>query len=297
MIDPVRLSLLMDVDRMGTLTAVANARFMSVSGVSQQLAALEKEARVRLLERHGRRVRLTEEGNLLVRHGHGILASIEAAETDLHASRREVAGTVELGAFNSAARVLLPLARRRLAARFAELRVRIHECESHHSLHRLERGSLDVAVVDAFAGQPLPSTGLYQELLMQDRLLVVLPPGHPLAAADSLEVGQLSGQDWLLEEEQTYLGAFVQRACAAAGIQPAVAARFHSADVGLALAAAGAGITILPELAVAATREVAAVPLVPQPQRQILAVARQTNKDHPAVQAVIAALRQNLPAS
>ncbi|HET7415688.1 MAG TPA: LysR family transcriptional regulator [Arthrobacter sp.] len=297
MIDPGRLSLLMDLDQMGTLTAVAEARFMSVSGVSQQLAALEKETKVRLLERHGRRVRLTEEGALLVRHGQGILASIEAAETDLRASRTEVAGTVELGAFNSAARGLLPRACRSLAARFPELRVIIHECESHQSLQRLERGSLDVAVVDSFAGQPLPKSNLHQESLMEDRLLVVLPPNHSLVGSPSLEMGELSGQDWLLEEDRTYLGGFVQRACAAAGFQPAVTARFQSADVGLALVAAGFGITILPELAVAGAPEVAAVPLAPQPQRQIVAVARHTNKSHPAVQAVITELRRNLPVS
>ncbi|GAB3520442.1 LysR family transcriptional regulator [Arthrobacter monumenti] len=292
MIDPERLSLLLEFDRLGTLTRVAEARFLSTSGVSQQLAVLEREAGVRLLERHGRRVRLTEEGALLVRHGHGILASIEAAETDLQASRTKVAGTIRIGAFSSGARALLPRTCNALDERFPDLNITVSESESHESLRRLAVGDIDVAVVDSFAEEPLIDESLVGELLMKDRLLAVLPPGHPRAKARSIRIEELAEDPWLLEESKTYLGAFVQRACVEAGFRPSVVARFHNADVGLAFVAAGRGVTVLPELAVTAVGpDIVTVPLAPATRRRIIAVVRRTNQRRPGVQAVVAGLK------
>lgn len=294
MIDPERLSLLLEFDRLGTLTRVAEARFLSTSGVSQQLAVLEREAGVRLLERHGRRVRLTEEGALLVRHGHGILAAIEAAETDLQARRTKVGGTIRVGAFSSGARALLPRTCVALEGRYPDLNVTVDECESHESLRRLAVGDIDVAVVDSFAEEPLIDENLIGGLLMKDRLLAVLPPDHPRAQARSIRMEELADDSWLLEESKTYLGAFVQRACAEAGFRPSVVARFQNADVALAFVAAGRGVTVLPELAVTAVEpHIATVPLAPSTRRRIIAVVRRTNQRRPGVQAVVTALKES----
>lgn len=293
MIDPRRLSLLKELERLGTLTRVAESRFLSTSGVSQQLAVLEQEAGVPLLERHGRRIRLTEEGALLVRHGRSILASIEAAETDLQSSKTVVAGNVRIGAFSSTARALLPAAVSSLARNYPALDVSVEESGSHDNLQRLELGDLDIAVVESFATEPVVGETLAAELLVTDPLLAVLPPDHPLAKQRSIRIEQLAGERWLMEAANTYLGGFVQRACAEAGFRPAVAGRFQHADVALAFVAAGLGVTVLPELVAARSAASSAqVPLAPPVERRILAVVRQSNQARPSVRATIAALHE-----
>ena len=87
MLDPRRLRLLIALESLGTVRAVASAASMSPSAVSQQLAVLERESGVALLERHGRAVALTDAGRTLAVHARAILERIGAAEEDLRALR------------------------------------------------------------------------------------------------------------------------------------------------------------------------------------------------------------------
>ena len=110
MLDVRRLHLLRDLARLGTIAAVADAHAYTPSAVSQQLAALQRQAGVPLLVRTGRRVALTPAGTALVRHAETVLAELEAATATLSAARTGLSGTVRIGAFPSAVRTLLPAA-------------------------------------------------------------------------------------------------------------------------------------------------------------------------------------------
>src|SRR6476469_9194381 len=101
-LNPWRLRLLGLLDSLGTVRAVAQSLHLSPSTVSQQLAVLETETRSRLLERTGRRVRLSRAGVLLARRGREILDRMEEAEAELRALNDEPIGTVRLGVFQSA---------------------------------------------------------------------------------------------------------------------------------------------------------------------------------------------------
>lgn len=96
MIDLARLNLLRELAHRGTMSAVATALGMTSSAVSQQLATLERETRVALLERVGRRVRLTAEGARLVSHAEAILQAIEVAQLDLRAASETPEGELEI---------------------------------------------------------------------------------------------------------------------------------------------------------------------------------------------------------
>jgi DNA-binding transcriptional ArsR family regulator len=115
MLDLRRLRLLRELARRGTITAVAEALSYSPSAVSQQLAALEKEAGVRLLEPVGRRVRLTPQGDLLVAHTQVLLEEMERAEAALAQSLNETVGTLRVAAFQTAVLALVPHALSQLA--------------------------------------------------------------------------------------------------------------------------------------------------------------------------------------
>src|SRR5215207_8664551 len=110
MLDVRRLRLLCDLSRLGTIAAVAKSHTYTPSAVSQQLAALEREAGVPLLERTGRRVVLTPAGVVLVRHAQTVLAALEGASAALATTHRELSGPLRIGAFPTAVRTLLPAA-------------------------------------------------------------------------------------------------------------------------------------------------------------------------------------------
>src|SRR4051794_11684373 len=104
MIDLRRLRLLRELRERGTIAAVADALNYTPSAVSQQLAALERETGVLLLERVGRGVRLTDAAHRLAEHTDIVLARLELAESELAVESGVVAGRVRITAFQTAAR-------------------------------------------------------------------------------------------------------------------------------------------------------------------------------------------------
>src|SRR5687767_4938786 len=109
MLELRRLRLLTELDQRGTIAAVADALQFTPSAVSQQLALLEREAGVRLLERAGRGVRLTDPALVLVGHADALLERAALAEADLAAAAGTVAGRGRIAAFQSVAiRLAMP---------------------------------------------------------------------------------------------------------------------------------------------------------------------------------------------
>ena len=111
MLNPWRLRLLSRLDTLGTVRAVAQDANLSASSVSQQLAVLEAETRTQLLERTGRRVRLTPAGLMLARRARAILDHMDTVEAELRSLSDEPVGLVRLGAFQSAIHTLAVPAR------------------------------------------------------------------------------------------------------------------------------------------------------------------------------------------
>src|SRR5918999_4540397 len=130
MLDLRRLRLLREVEARGTIHGAARALDYTPSAVSQQLAVLEREAGVKLLERSGRNVRLTDAGRALVRHAARLLDGVEAAEAELAAlAAGRPAGVVRVAAFQSAFLRIVAPAIRRLAATHPDIRVEATEAE------------------------------------------------------------------------------------------------------------------------------------------------------------------------
>src|ERR1700733_9218316 len=144
-VDPRRLKLLLELSRLGSMREVAQALQITTSTVSQQIAALAREAGTPLVEPEGRRVRLTPAGRRLAAHAVTILAAIEAAQIDLDPSGTP-AGTLRVAAFATAVRErLLPLVAV-LAARHPQVRLHIHEHEPSEALGLLADDDVDLAL-------------------------------------------------------------------------------------------------------------------------------------------------------
>ncbi|MCP3803162.1 LysR substrate-binding domain-containing protein [Allokutzneria sp. A3M-2-11 16] len=302
MLSPWRLRLLVQLESLGTVRAVAEALAMSPSSVSQQLSVLQQEARATLLEHHGRRVTLTPAGLRLAAHAREILRAIEAAETDLTERRTEPVGEVRVAAFSSALRaVVLPVAAE-LGRTHPRLRITVTELEPHDSLRMLRRGEVDLAVVYDFADGWLPVDPQVRYVpLGSDPVVLVLPQGHPHAEEDApelggmesggIELGAMAGERWAMDRPTCYLSDLVLRRCRQAGFEPEIAGHYGSYPLLLDHVRLGLAVAALPALAVDARDGVVVRPIVPSLTRIIRAALPAGPVPAAAVELVLERLR------
>jgi DNA-binding transcriptional LysR family regulator len=294
MLDVRRLRVLRELAARGTIAATADALGYTPPAVSQQLAALEREAGVALLERNGRKRRLTPAGEELVARTEAVLNALEAAEAAVERVTTQVAGTVRLAAINSIHNRLLPAALGELARRHPDLRLSTRELEPSESLPALKLGELDLALAAEYDFAPIEADpALERHVLADDPNRLALPAGHAAAEAPpgSVPIEELAGERWIAGREGTFCHATVVHTCRRAGAEPLIAHRTNDFDVSYALVAAGAGVAIVPELAGPPPAGVALVePAGGLPGRRLFAAVRTGAADRPAVAAVLAAL-------
>src|SRR5918997_4517655 len=180
MLDVRRLRLLSELARRGTIAEVARVVGYTPSAISQSLLQLEREAGIPLLERDGRRVRLTPAARGLVARTDRVLAELDAAAAELAAEHGAVRGSVVIGAFPSAATGLVVPAVRELRARHGELECTVREHEPEDGIPLLRSGALDVLVSERYDDvAPAPVGGLEEHRLLSEHLLLLLPEDHP----------------------------------------------------------------------------------------------------------------------
>ena len=287
-----RLRLLRELARRGTIAAVAEALSYSPSAVSQQLAALEKEAGARLLEPAGRRVRLTPQADLLVAHTQVLLEDMERAEAALAQSLNETAGTLRVAAFQTAVIALVPHALSQLARQHPALRVEVTELEPEAALPALVAGEFDLVLGEEYPGFPLPRPRETERHdLLTDELRLITPVGWSEQSLPSL-----ASRPFALEPVGTTARQWATAACRQAGLEPD--ARYTTTDlqIHLRLVESGLAAALLPDLSGAGERrDVAAYRLHGRPSRQIFSTVRSGAARHPKVQAFTTALTANKP--
>jgi DNA-binding transcriptional LysR family regulator len=230
------------------MTAVAAALGLTSSAVSQQLATMEREARVALLERVGRRVRLTAEGARLVSHAETILQAVEAAELDLRAAGETPKGELEIASFSTFAKVHLIPALMQTRDRFPEMHVVVHELESEDAVEAVRDGRCHVAVSFAYNLVPRPdAVGLAAQQLMEEPVLLALPERWR-TECNPIGLERLAQEDWIVGSRQTDDRLLAERACAVAGFAPRITHTVDDYDLLLRMVAAGLGVGFVPEL-------------------------------------------------
>jgi DNA-binding transcriptional LysR family regulator len=248
-----RLEMLLELSRLGSMRAVADALGTTTSSVSQQLAALATEARTGLLEPDGRRVRLTPAGRRLAEHAVTILAAVEAARVDLD-PRAEPSGTVRVGASASAIRrTLLPIVTR-LAAEHPGVRVLVREHEPTEAFALLDSDELDLALTYDYNLAPAtPDRTLRVVPLWSARWGLGVPdppPGGRLQvepAGGALQVMRaFADADWIANSRNTADEDVVRTLAAMAGFAPRLAHRADSLDLVQDFILAGLGVGLLP---------------------------------------------------
>ncbi|HTJ40243.1 MAG TPA: LysR family transcriptional regulator [Dactylosporangium sp.] len=275
MLDVRRLRLLRDLAQHGTIAAVAAAHTYTPSAVSQQLAALEREAGVALLARTGRRVTLTPAGRTLAAHAEEVLAALERAGAAVAATRAGLSGPLRIGAFPTAMRTLLPPALVALGEAHPALELSVQELDPAVVPPMLRDGTLDVALVHDYDLVPIEPDPALRTAPLLDETIFVAANG-PRSLADCRD------EPWILASQGTLCHTMTVRACEAAGFTPRV--RHHADDfvTVLTFVAAGQGVALVPELA--AMDVPAGVVLTPLPTRRRTRLAfRAGAAAHPAV--------------
>ncbi|MFI7059535.1 LysR family transcriptional regulator [Kribbella sp. NPDC050124] len=292
MIEVRRLRVLRALADHGTVTAAAEVLHLTPSAVSQQLAALETEVGQELLERRGRRVAITSAGRLLLAHTDTILAEVERAEEAMRLHANGATGEVRVTAFATAITLLVAPALARLRETNPGLDLVIRDAEGHQGITQLLDGDADIAIAVEHRGSPRPDDQrLVRIPLYAEPFVAVLPPSHPAAAADVIELPMLAGDDWVMPSPGNPIRDVVLLACEQAGFQPRVVHQSDDFHAVAALVAAGGGVSLVPRLAVpalAVTR-----PLTePVPTRRVYAAVRSSRADHPLVTATLAVLAE-----
>ena len=297
MLELRRLRLLRELHERGTIAAVADALQFTPSAVSQQLAMLERETGVRLLERAGRGVRLTDPALVLVGHAEALLERAALAEADLAAAAGTVSGRARVAAFYSVAvRIALP-AFDALARQAPRLRCELFEAEPEEALPVLALGDIDLVLGDEWQHQPwrLPA-GLERHELLRDPVRLILPVRHPAARRhpDAVPLAELADAPWATGHAGMGWEEMTQRTCRRyGGFEPDIRHRMNDASIGIALVAHGQAVTLLPDLVLperhpgVTVRPIAGAAV----DRAISAVTRATDAARPSTRALLAAMR------
>ena len=294
MLDVRKLFLLRELARLGTIGAVARAQFCTPSAVSQQLRALEREAGLPLIRRAGRRVELTTAGADLAGRTGPVLALLEEAAATLAAARHELAGELRIGAFPTAVRTVLPAALVALGTEHPRLELHVTELDPAEVPDALRSGLLDIALVHEYDYVPAtPDPALSTQPLLTETVFLARAgdrPGPPTVPDGSGAVVACRDQPWIAGSPGTLCHLMTVRLCQAAGFTPRI--RHYADDFGavLTLVAAGQGVALVPELALADRPPRVQLTALPARRRTLIA-SRAGGSGHPAVAACAAALR------
>lgn len=290
MLDIHRLRVFRSVVASGSIQSAAANLGYTPSAVSQQVASLQRETGLTLLTRVGRGIQPTVAGLTLSERIDPLLAEVGDLDGFVSDLRLGRSGSIRISFCASVGSAWMPGVVKELSRRFPSLRI---DLELREQFDASAAARTDVQIV-VESPELVPPTGYRSHHLLDDPYLVVLPPGHRLAGAESIELGELADEEWIDNDvTEGWCRKVVLDAARAAGFVPSFRLRTHDHRTAMAFVAEGLGLTVVPRLGV---RErpagLVAVPLTgPTPVRTIHAVTRTATDDQPAIDETLELLR------
>ena len=279
-----RLHVLREVGRTGSLTSAAASLSFTTSAVSQQVAKLEQEMGVVLIERHPRGVVLTEAGHALLQYAEDIDRTVEAARAEMGEFAGLRRGQLRLGTFPTVGASLMPDVVLAFRARHPDVAVTVVSARRDGLLERLRRREIELTLLWDYPWQQIDDPDLTLVRLMNDPTVLLVPRDHPAAGLGSVRIGSLRDQEWVVRDEHP-VADVLRRVCSDAGFEPNIAFAANDYQETQGMVAAGIGIALAPKLALTALRpDVVAVPLAGSPKRRILLAHLANRRLSPAAQ-------------
>lgn len=296
MFDTRRLLLLLEVVRTGSITAAATRLSFTTSAVSQQLSKLELEAGQPLLERHARGVRLTEAGEVLVRHAERIEIQLRAARNELEDLSGLRAGTLRIGTFPTAGASLLPPVVKLFKSRHPAVALTVRSSRFAGLRGMLDTREVELSLLWDYEWARITDAELTVHQLMIDPTMLVVAVNHHLAERTSVHMSELEHEQWITREDSHPVGTALERACHAAGFSPSVSFAANDYQEAQAMVAVDLGVSFAPRMALSNIRDdVRLVPLKGAPSRRILLAHLAEQKLSPSA-AVLLKMFENVAA-
>lgn len=229
----------------GSFTRAAEREQVAQPSLSQQIMKLEEELGVRLFDRLGRAVRLTDPGQVFLPRARAILSELRAAKEEVAERQATVSGAVCVGVIPTIAPYFLPARIAVFARKYPQATITVVEDVTVHLLDRLRGGLVDLAIM------ALPARGHDLECfpLLTERLFAILPKGHDLARRRSVMMKELRQEPFLLLRDDHCFRETAIEVCKRARIMPQIVFESGQFSSILGMVAAGLGISIVPEMA------------------------------------------------
>jgi LysR family hydrogen peroxide-inducible transcriptional activator len=235
------------VARFRSFTRAAQHEHVAQPSLSQQIRKLEDELGSPLFDRLGKTIRLTSLGEHFQKHAWRILEDLEGARREINEILGAGHGEVSAGVIPTLAPFVLPRALSLCANSFPQIVVSIREELTDSLLHSLSQGELDLALM----GTPGKGMELIAEPLFEDRMLLAVPLRHPLwrRRPSYVAFSEVAKEPFLLLKDGHCFREDVLRVCQRSRLNPNVIFEGGQLDTLVAMVAAGAGVTLLPEIA------------------------------------------------
>lgn len=252
-----QVTTLRELVRHGTLAAAAQHLGYTPGAVSQHLASLEASLGVRLVERSGRHLVLTDAGRVMAGHAEELLAAETRAVSATRSAVDAVAGPLVVGTWGSTAAALLAPLVQRMAAAAPEVVIRSREVDLDAASSEVRNGEVDVAFGLDYLDAPMPrDRRIALAPLRSERFSVAVAHGHLEGTGQALddgkvrfvEVDTLAALPWILPPETSQYGRALRSGFRRMGFEPRVVHEVTDTAASLQLAAAGLGATVTTHL-------------------------------------------------
>jgi DNA-binding transcriptional LysR family regulator len=293
MLDSRRLEIYCAVAEEGSFTAAAARLNLTQSAVSQQIATLERDVGLALMERVPRGVKLTPAGQFLAKRAQGLLREMSGLEQELH-RLADPPKAVTLGVFATAGAHLVPMLVSRYRQRYPETQLVLHASQPEDLPAKLLAGEIDVGITWDYDFLMRPVGDLHRQHLLADPMVLLLPADHPLADEQgSLRLTELSEEPWIVRTHRStrYEDAF-EVMCRIAGFEPRIVFRTEDYQSVQGMVAAKVGVAVAPRLSMRAQRPDIVVRPIHSPAfaRRIDAIALPGYRSNPLAEQLLVLL-------
>jgi DNA-binding transcriptional LysR family regulator len=232
----------------GSFTAAGEKLHVSQSAISRQILLLEEELGEPVFHRIGRRIRITPAGESLLQLSHRVFQDLQETVSSISDKRESLSGTMRLVGGMTVCLYVFPalLAEVRRVHPHLDLKVTVGSAE--RSIAMLRSGAGDLGMITL----PVEATDLVSVPVLEEELILVTYPSHPLAKKKSIAPADLDKQDFVLFETGSITRRLVDSFFTREGVEPEIIMETENVEIIKAMVRNGLGISIIPLQAAAA---------------------------------------------